>query len=174
MTAREIEERHEEKLLALGPVLERTNDELLDPLIDRTFDLMHAAGAIPPAPPELQGMDLRVEYVSIMAVAQKLVGVVGQDRFLQSATALVEQFPQVRHKVNPFAVMNSYADMLGVDPHILRTDDEAQASLEQEQQAAQQAQQAEQLATMGKAARDLSQAPTQGNTALRAVLDGGL
>ena len=40
ITAREIEERHEEKLLMLGPVLERLNDELLRPLIDRTFNIM--------------------------------------------------------------------------------------------------------------------------------------
>src|ERR1051326_5757042 len=40
ITAREVEERHEEKLLALGPVLERTNDELLDPIVDRVFQLM--------------------------------------------------------------------------------------------------------------------------------------
>ena len=37
ITAREIAERHEEKLLMLGPVLERIHGELLDPLIDVTF-----------------------------------------------------------------------------------------------------------------------------------------
>ena len=83
-TAREIEERHEEKLLALGPVLERTNDELLDPLIDRTFALMLAAGVIPEAPPEeLARRRLKVEYISHPGQAQKLVGVSGHDRFLR-------------------------------------------------------------------------------------------
>jgi hypothetical protein len=83
-TAREIDERHEEKLLALGPVLERTNDELLDPIVDRAFDLMETNGLLPPPPEELHGVKLKVEYISILATAQKLVGVAAQDRFLQS------------------------------------------------------------------------------------------
>jgi hypothetical protein len=35
--------------LALGPVLERTGDELLDPLVDRVFELMDRNGAHPAA-----------------------------------------------------------------------------------------------------------------------------
>ena len=50
MTAREVSERHEEKLLALGPVLERLNDELFDPLMDRVYNLMDRAGIIPQEP----------------------------------------------------------------------------------------------------------------------------
>ena len=58
MTATEVAERHEEKLLMLGPVLERLHNELLDPLIDITFNRMIENNLIPPAPPELQGMEL--------------------------------------------------------------------------------------------------------------------
>src|SRR5690606_36540354 len=94
VTAREIDERHEEKLLALGPVLERTNDELLDPLIDRAYGLMEAAGLIPEPPEELDGVTLKVEYISIMAAAQKLVGVVGQDRFIQTVAPMLQVFPE--------------------------------------------------------------------------------
>src|SRR6266571_4168350 len=50
ITAREVQERHEEKLLALGPMLERMNDELLDPLVDRVFGIMSRAGIIPEPP----------------------------------------------------------------------------------------------------------------------------
>ncbi len=174
VTAREVEERHEEKLLALGPVLERTNDELLDPLVDRVFAVMVAAGAIPEPPEELQGLELKVEYISIMAQAQKLIGVVGQDRFLQSTIGLAQTFPEARHKVNVFQVMDTYADMLGVDPRIVRTDDEAQASLDAEREAQAAAAQAEQMKTAGQAAQALAHAPTTGDTALRAVLDGGM
>src|SRR5258708_22639753 len=72
VTAREVEERHEEKLIALGPVLERTNDELLNPLVDRVYDMMDARGMFPPPPQDLHGQRLKVEYISIMAQAQKL------------------------------------------------------------------------------------------------------
>lgn len=135
MTAREVSERHEEKLLALGPVLERTNDELLDPLIDRVYLLMEQAGLIPEPPGDLEGLRLRVEYISIMAQAQKLVGVAGQDRFLQSAVALAQTFPEVRHKVNADQVVEDYADMLGIDPRIIRSTEEAEARAQAEAEA---------------------------------------
>jgi hypothetical protein len=75
MTATEVAERHEEKLLMLGPVLERLHNELLDPLIDTTFSRMIEAGAVPPPPEELLGVELNVEYVSVMAQAMKLTGI---------------------------------------------------------------------------------------------------
>lgn len=40
VTAREIAAREEEKLILIGPVLERLHDELLTPLINRTFEMM--------------------------------------------------------------------------------------------------------------------------------------
>ena len=48
MTATEVAERHEEKLLMLGPVLERLHNELLDPLVESTFTHMVRAGLLPP------------------------------------------------------------------------------------------------------------------------------
>lgn len=173
-TAREIEERHEEKLLALGPVLERTNDELLDPIVDRVYHLMERAGLLPDAPPELDGVELRVEYISILAQAQKAVAVAQHDRLLQTAAALREMFPTLATKFNEHQIVNTYAEMLGTDPRILRTDDEADAIVQQQQQAAQQQFQAEQAATMAKAARDNAAAPMGGDTALsRLVSNAG-
>jgi hypothetical protein len=58
MTATEVAERHEEKMLMMGPVLERLNNELLYPLVEVTFTHMIEMGALPPAPQELAGMDL--------------------------------------------------------------------------------------------------------------------
>ena len=58
MTATEVAERHEEKLLMLGPVLERMHNEILDPLIEMTFSRMVEANIVPPPPDELQGMEL--------------------------------------------------------------------------------------------------------------------
>jgi hypothetical protein len=169
-TAREIEERHEEKLLALGPVLERTNDELLDPLIDRTYLLMERAGLLPEPPEDLHGVGLKVEYISIMAQAQQLVGVVGQDRFLGSVAPLVQIYPEVRHKVNVNRVVDRYAAMLGVDPAIVRSDEEA-AGLAGEEASQQRAlAEAQQAQMMAKAVKDAGQAPVAPDSALDRVL----
>ena len=158
VTAREVDERHEEKLLALGPVLERTNDELLDPLVDRVFAIMDRAGLIPPAPDEMQGMTLRVEYISLMAQAQKLVGVAQQDRFMLSTAQLTEVWPEARHKIDINKAVDRYADLYGIDPEIVRPTDEAEARAEHEAKAAQAAQQAEQLKTEGAGVKSVADA----------------
>ncbi|MBI3196138.1 MAG: hypothetical protein HYZ40_01265, partial [Rhodospirillales bacterium] len=70
-SATEIAERRDEKLVMLGPVLERLHDDLLEPLIGRVFQIMARAGEIPPPPsPALDGLRLQPEYVSPMTVMQ--------------------------------------------------------------------------------------------------------
>lgn len=171
ITAREVEERHEEKLLALGPVLERTNDELLDPLIDRAYEIMEAAGLIPEPPDDLNGVKLKVEYVSIMAQAQKLVGVVGQDRFLQTVVPLMEAFPEVRNKIRPFQFVDNYGEMLGVDPRAIVDTEEAEAVTAQQRQQAQAAQMAAVAEQGAQAAKTASETKLQdGSSALDQVL----
>ena len=172
ITAREIDERHEEKLLALGPVLERTNDELLDPMVDRVYGMMDRAGLIPPPPEELDNVDLNVEYISLMAQAQKLVGVVGHERFASFSMQLMQAFPEVRHKVDAMQLIDDHGEMLGVDPKVVRPDDEARASAdaERQQQAAMIA--AEQAKNVAGSAKALSETDVSGDNALTALARG--
>lgn len=170
ITAREVDERHEEKLLALGPVLERTNDELLDPIIDRAFQMMDTAGMIPPAPPELEGVELKAEYISILAQAQKLISVTGQDRFLQTTLGLVSVYPEVRNKVDINQAVDNYRDYLGVDPRIVRSNEQADALSAAQAKAQQAAADADNAMKAAKAARDASQAPVTGDSALARVV----
>ncbi len=166
VTAREVDERHEEKLLALGPVLERTNDELLNPFVDRVFAMMLRAGLIPPAPPDLEGVKLRVEYISLMAQAQRLVTVVSTDRFMASVIGLMEAFPEVRHKVKPLQAVDDYAQQIGVNPSLIRSDEEADELARQEAEAVQNAQRAQEAAVAGAAAKDLAAAKLTDDSAL--------
>lgn len=88
ITAREIQERHEEKLLQLGPVLESLHEDLLDKVIDGTFDFMLLHGQlgnpplIPPPPRELSGVKLKVEYISVLAQAQRAAGATSIERIV--------------------------------------------------------------------------------------------
>ncbi len=172
ITAREVEERHEEKLLALGPVLERTDDELLDPLIDRAYALMRANGLLPEIPGDLEGVQLKVEYISIMAQAQKLVGVVSQDRFLGSIAPLLEAFPEIRAKVNAFRIVDNYAEMLGVDPATVRSDEEAQQLVAAQAQEQQETADAQKAALMGRAIKDGASAQMGTDSALDRLTQG--
>jgi hypothetical protein len=169
ITAREVEERHEEKLLALGPVLERTNDELLDPLVDRVFQLMEDAGLIPDPPDELDGVQLKVEYISVLAQAQKLIGVVGQDRFLQSTAPFLEN-PDVAAKIDFMQVVDNYGDMLGVDPRVIRPTDEAKQIVARQAQAMQAQADAEQAKNLATAAHQASAAPVAVDSPLDRML----
>lgn len=173
ITAREVEERHEEKLLMLGPVLERLNKDLLDPLISRTFNIMWRAGMIPPPPQELQGMGVKIEYVSILHQAQRSVGVSSLDRFVAFSGNIMALNPDSRHKVNFDETIDQYGSMLGVSPSVIRSDDEANALRQQEQQAIQQAQSMQNAQVMAGMAKDLSQTSTTEDSALKQLTGVG-
>lgn len=148
ITAREVAERHEEKLIMLGPMLERFHNEGLDPLIDRVFGIMSRAGMLPPAPDEIADSVLRVEYISILAQAQRAVGISGIERLVGFVTAAAQVQPEVVMKIDFDQAVEEYGDMLGVPPKIILSDDvvqkrrEAAAALQAQQAQLMQAQQA--------------------------------
>ena len=170
ITAREVDERHEEKLQALGPVLEGMNQDLLDPLIDITFYFMNRQGLIPPPPEEIQGMDLRVEYVSVMAQAQKLVGIAGIERFAGFVQGVAAIDPQILDKVDRDQLVDEYGERTGIPPRIIVPDEEVAAIRAQRQQQQEQMVQAEQLKAGAKAAKDLSGAEMEKDSALTRLL----
>lgn len=171
-TAREIVERHEEKMLQLGPVMERLEAELLNPLISRAFGILQRAGLLPPPPPELQGQDLRIEYLSVMAQAQKMV----KGQSIQQLAGFVLQFAQVKpdvfDKVNTDEMVAQYADSLGLPPSLINPQDQVDAARQQRAQAQAQQAQAEQAAAMAKSAKDLGQTDMSQDSLLNRVVGG--
>lgn len=170
VTAREIEERHEEKFLALGPVLEQLNQELLNPLIDRIFAIMVRRGLIPEAPEELQGASLKVEYISIMAQAQKRIGLAAINEFAGFVGSVAQMDPSVLDKLDRDQMIDEYGKMTGVPPRIIVSDEDVLAIREARADAQQAEARAAQVASMAKSAKDLASAPTDGKTALTDVL----
>lgn len=170
ITATEVSERQEEKLLMLGPTLERNNDELLDPLIDRVFDIMSANGMIPEPPEELQGQPLKVEYISIMAQAQRMIASSSLERFSRFAGSIAQLDPSVIDGVNMIEMVREYGSDMGVQAKILKTDDEIESARQQRAQQQQAAAMMEQMKTMAGAAKDLGQVPTEGANAAAQLL----
>lgn len=173
ITAREIEERHEEKLLALGPVYEGLSQELLDPLVDITFNIMLRQGLVPEPPEELQGMPLRVEYTSIMAAAQKSLGVSSIERHTGFVGGLVTQFqdPTIADKVDLDETIALHAEALGLNPKITRSEDVVQGIRQGRAQKAQQQQAVEGIAQGAGAVKDLAGASLEGDNALSRLVD---
>ncbi len=172
MTATEVAERHEEKLLMLGPVLERLNDELLDPIIVATFDLMMDAGVLPPPPEELAQFEPKVEYISILAQAQRMVGLNSVDRLWSLAGAIAQVVPEVVDKLDADQTIDEYAEMLGVVPGIVRSDEEVEEVRQRKAQAQQQAMAAEQAQQLAATTQQLAETPMEGDTALSRIAAG--
>lgn len=144
VTATEVVERHEEKLLMLGPVLERLHNELLTPLVDITFERMAQAGMLTGAlqpPPEIEGMELKIEFDSVLAQAQRAVASGGVDRLLGTVSSIAAVRPEVLDKIDFDQAIDDYAEMFGVNPAIVVPDDKVAELRAQraQQQAAQQA-----------------------------------
>jgi hypothetical protein len=172
MTATEVAERHEEKLVLLGPVLQRLNTEFLDPLIEDVFMFALEAGMLPPPPPVLQGVDLEVKYISLLAQAQEAVAAASIERTFAFAGNLTAVFPDIVDNLNADEAIRSYGEIIGTSPEIMR-DAEEVALLRQQRAEAQQAeQQMMQLQQGAQAAKVLSEADTQNPNALTALLQG--
>lgn len=124
VTAAEVLERQQEKLLMLGPVIERHQSELLDPLIERTYGILGRAGVLPPHPPELEGRTMRVEYVSALAQAQRMGTAQAIRQFTAEVAQLSATAPQVLDKVDFEQAVDELASIAGVPSRVVRSDAE--------------------------------------------------
>lgn len=174
ITAREVAEKHEEKLLMLGPVLERLHTELLDPAINRTFNILQRAGVLPQPPEELADKELNIEYVSILAQAQQLVNTGSIERLAQFSAEIANVWPESRHKININQGIDDYAEALGVNPSMVNSNEEAAAALAAEQQMQQQMAAIEQAQQMADTAKTASETPMgeDGESALDTIMKG--
>lgn len=149
ITASEVAAREEEKLILIGPVLERLHDELFIPLINRTFSIMTRFDLLPEVPEELRGTEIKVEFVSLLAQAQKLVSTGAVNQLMQFTLSNAGAFPEILDAIDTDKVMDGYGEYLGVEVDMLRSQDERDAI--RAQRAAQQ-QQAQQMAMLQQGA----------------------
>lgn len=155
MTATEVTERHEEKMLLMGPVLERLNAEMLDPLINIVFNKLVQADLLPPLPEDLQGQQLNVEFISILAQAQKAISTNSVDRMFSVLGNLAGMRPDIVDNVDLDFWPQWYADALGVDPRFIVSGKKVAVIREQRAQADQQAAAMEQLQGATQAAKNM-------------------
>ena len=172
VTATEINERREEKMLMLGPVVERLENELLTPLVERTFNILNKQGRLLPPPEEIQGQTMKVEYISVISQAQKAVATVGIERTISFVGNLAAVNPDVLDKIDFDQTVDEYAMMTGVPPTIIRSDEDVDAIRQQKAQAAQQQQQMAMMQQGVEQAKVLSETDMGGDNALTALVQG--
>jgi hypothetical protein len=180
MTATEVAERHEEKLVLLGPILQRLSTEFLDPLIEDIFILANEAGLLPDPPEALQGADVSIKYVSLLAQAQEAAAASSLERTLSFSGNLAGVFPEILDNIDEDVAFREYAEILGTSPGVIRDmsavrqrREDRRAREEQEREMAM----AEQAASTGQSAAQgaelLSRTDTQNPNALTALLQRG-
>ena len=119
----EISTRREEKMQMLGPVLENLHDDLLQPLVSRTFTIMSENRLFLEPPEELDGYPLDVELISILAQAQKAADLGSVERLWAMAGSIAAVKPDVLDKLDADETMDVYADKLGAPSAVVVPDD---------------------------------------------------
>ena len=152
-------------------MLEQLNQDLLDPLIDVTFAIMLRQGLIPDPPEELQGLPLKVEYVSIMAQAQKLVGLAGIERLAGFALEASKVVPEILDKIDTDQMVDVVADRLGVEPGVTRSDEAVEAMRANRAKAQQAAAMLQMLQAGAQTAKDLAGADLEKDNALKRMIE---
>jgi hypothetical protein len=114
-TARDIDERHEEKMLQLGPTVERNQDEVFDPFVNRVCQILIRRGKVRPPPPQLGGR-VKIEYISVMAQAQKILATSATDRFLRMVGSVSAVKKEILDIPNFDRLVRRYAENLGLAP----------------------------------------------------------
>ncbi|WP_082321878.1 portal protein [Variovorax paradoxus] len=171
---REVQERHEEKMLMLGPVVERQQTELLAPLINIAFDSLEEAGLLPDIPEELAEQPLEFRYTSVLAQAQRRAAMSGVDRLIgaTASIAAAKQDPSVWDNIDTDKAIQKAGDYEGVDPEILRDAPAIQQMRQARAEAQQQAAAAEQAKQSSETARNLAAAPVAPENALGQLVRG--
>lgn len=163
MTATEVLRRREEKMLLMGPYLMRLDHELLDPLVDRCSSILLRRGLLPTPPREIQGQEIRVEYQSVLAQAQRAMGITSLHS-LVSFTATLAQMQlaagrpaDVLDKLDMDQAVDDFHQRAGTRPEVVRSDEkvaELREGRAKEQQAQAAMQQAQQVAEVAKTASE--------------------
>ena len=154
MTATEVIQRQTERMRLLGPVLGRLENEFLNPLVERVFGIMNRMGAIPQAPQQIQGADMRIEYSSPLARAQKSQIAQGFEQVIAVLEPLAKMGPAVAAQlfapIDMSKITPALFDWFGVDNMLLKSDDDQGAT----QQATNNLRTMQMIPPMAKAFRD--------------------
>jgi hypothetical protein len=167
VTATEIDARRAEAMLMLGPVLERLNHEGFANIHERVFGIASRAGILPPAPAEVQGKHLNVEFTSMIELAQNANQASGIERLFNLVGALAGIDPAAADNVDIDYGLDKVSYLYNNDPKLIRSPQQLaaiRAAREKSQQQQELAQQADTAQKLAGGAKTLSEAnPGQGS-----------
>lgn len=124
MTATEVQVRYQLMQRLLGPSLGRLQNDLLDPLIERTFRVLYRYGLIPPAPQMLvkSGVQFEIEYVGPMARSQRFDTVASIERWMMAVSQLAAVYPEALDVPDVDEVVKELGYSSGVPAKLVKSD----------------------------------------------------
>lgn len=171
MTAYEVAQRQQEKLQVLGPVIERFHNEFASPAIKRIFRIMERKKILPPLPRSLQGQPIAVEYVSMLAIAQRAAATGGMEALAKMVGYLAGAYPEVKAVLDPIEFAQTYAKLVNAPAKVTRSPEEVEKIIQQQQQQAAQEQAMQQAQVGVQAAEQLSNTQLGTGNALDALVN---
>jgi len=124
MTATEVNVRYELMQRLLGPTLGRLKTDLLDPLIQRSFNILYRAGMLKEMPRELTAAPLDIEYNGPLPRAQQSDTAMAIERWLMGLGEMAQVFPEALDLVDVDKAVRTIATLRGVPAKALRSDEE--------------------------------------------------
>ena len=135
-SATEVQIRDQERLVLLGPVLSRFENEGLDVILSRVYNVMLRKGLLPEPPQEMADQQVDVQYVSILSDAQRAVGTASTERFLAFGAEMSGVFPGVQNVANAEELYRDYGERIGVPTRGIRSREEVDELNAQQQERA--------------------------------------
>ena len=173
-SATEIDARREEKLVLLGSVLERFENEALSPAINRIFAIMQRQGLLPDPPEEAHDAEIQIQYVSILSQAQRALAAAPTERWLGLIGNLAAVHPEVLQIPNFDSLIRNYGLAIGVEGRDMNSQEVVDAQRQAKEQAAQTQQLTEQAPALAQGAKTLSETDVGGGgNALQQLLAQG-
>ena len=159
VTATQIIQMQQEKLLQLGPFIERQEAEVLDKILEwvvmevvsnpTKYDLQDPPGDLESV------LDYRIEYVSLLAMAQQVTAVKALDEMVGTAGQWAAVSPEVLDNIDFDEAYRERGVMTGAPSVMFRSQEDMQVIRDERAKQMQQQAQTEQLAQLAKGAKDV-------------------
>ncbi len=140
-TATEVNEIKEEKMVLLSPLLDQVHKGLRR-ILEWVFFECIRTGIMPLPPDVVQQEEMEIEFISALALAQRVKGISSIERCTTFVVNLAQTVdPTLVYKLNGDQIIDDYAEIANVNPnHIISTDNVNKKRAQIAQQQAQQQQ----------------------------------
>lgn len=166
MTAYEVAELQQEKIMMMGPVLYNIEKGELDVVVELLWDIAVENNLIPEAPQSLQGAPIKVVYTSILSQAMRALGVQTINKTIAFVASLATIAPEIAMQAaDNIDIDFTVADvnkMEGAPAKVIRDPKDVIQIRNARAQAQQAAQKSQMMAVTAKGMSDAGKVPMDG------------